>query len=161
MFMVIGSALIAESSLETRVYLNQECIITLDKMTGQQKESVLLTKWLALFHRTALQWKRVRMGEVANHEEAKYYKVILRWADAVFVEDGAVHIVEAKLRPDLGTIGQLEGYKALFIVTPEFQQYWNYPIKMILLSAYLDLNIAELCKRKDITYEHWKPEGWE
>lgn len=128
------------------------------KITGQQKESVLLTKWLATFHRTALQWKRVRLGQVANKEEARFYKVILRWCDAIFVEDGIVHIVEAKLRPSLGVIGQLEGYKELFIVTPEFQQYWNYPTKMILLSAYLDLNIAELCKKKDITYEVWKPE---
>ena len=159
--MAIGSVRIAESSQEIRAYLNQACIITLNKMVGQQKESILLTKWLALFHRTALQWKRVRMGQVADHDEAKYYKVILRWADAVFVEDGVVYIVEAKLRPDLGTIGQLEGYKELFIVTPEFQQYWNYPIKMILLSAYLDLNIAELCKKKDISYEVWKPEGWD
>lgn len=135
-------------------------MITLNKMVGQQKESVLLTKWLKTFHRTALQWKRVRLGEVADKEEARYYKVILRWADAVFVEDGVVYIVEAKLRPSLGVIGQLEGYKALFIVTPEFQQYWNYPIKMILLSAYLDLNIAELCRKKEIIYEVWKPEDW-
>jgi len=129
--------------------------------TGQQQESVLLTKWLATFHRTSPQWKRVRLGQASGKEEAKYYKVILRWCDAIFIEDGAVHIVEAKLRPDLGTIGQLEGYKELFIVTPEFQQYWNYPVKMILLSSYLDLNIAELCRKKDIAYEVWKPEGWE
>jgi len=126
----------------------------------QQKESELLSRWLAQFHRTAPQWKRVRLGEVAFPEEAKYYKVILRWCDAIFLEDGVVYIVEAKLRPDLGTIGQLEGYKELFIVTPEFQQYWNWPIKMILLSATLDLNIAELCKKKDIIYEFWKPEDW-
>jgi len=130
-------------------------------MAGQQLESVLLTKWLKTFHRTAPQWKRVRVGEVADKEEAKFYKVILRWCDAVFIEDGFVHIVEAKLRPDLGAIGQLEGYKELFKVTPEFSQYINYPIKMILLSATLDLNIAELCQKKDITFEVWKPEGWD
>ena len=130
-------------------------------MAGQQLESVLLTKWLKTFHRTAPQWKRVRLGEVADKEEAKFYKVILRWCDAVFIEDGFVNIIEAKLRPDLGAIGQLEGYKELFKVTPEFLQYWNYPIKMILLSAFLDLNIAELCKRKDIAFEVWKPEGWD
>ena len=130
-------------------------------MTGQQKESVLLTKWLATFHRTAPQWKRVRLGQAAGKEEAAYYKVILRWADAIFLEDGAVHIVEAKLRPSLGAIGQLEGYKELFKVTPEFSAYWNWPVKMILLSATLDLNVAELCKKKDITCEVWKPKDWE
>ena len=130
-------------------------------MTGQQKESVLLTKWLATFHRTAPQWKRVRLGQAAGKEEAAFYKVILRWVDAIFLEDGFVNIVEAKLRPDLGAIGQLEGYKELFKVTPEFSAYWDWPVKMILLSATLDLNIAELCKKKDIICEVWKPEGWE
>jgi len=130
-------------------------------MVGQQKESVLLTKWLATFHRTSLQWKRVRVGEVADHEEAKFYQVILRWCDAIFIEDGIVYIVEAKLRPDLGTIGQLEGYRELFKSTPEFKAYWNYDVKLILLSSYLDLNIVELCKKKQITYEFWKPKGWE
>ena len=129
-------------------------------MTGQQKESVLLVKWLAKFHRTDLQWRRVRLGQVATKEEAKYYKVILRWADAVFIKDGEVYIVEAKLRPDLGVIGQLEGYKKLFPTTPEFLTYKNWPVKMILLSPFLDLNIAELCKDKDIIYEVWEPEKW-
>ena len=130
-------------------------------MTGQQKESVLLTKWLSTFHRTAPQWKRVRLGQASGKEEAAFYKVILRWADAVFIEDGNVYIVEAKLRPSLGAIGQLEGYQELFKVTPEFSAYWNYPVKMILLTAYLDLNVAELCKKKDITCEVWKPKEWE
>ncbi len=127
----------------------------------QQKESVLLTKWLAKFHRTSLQWKRVRLGIPANPEEAKLYSVLLRWADAIFIEDGFVNIVESKLRPELGAIGQLEGYKELFKVTPEFSQYENWPIKMILLSPVLDLGIAQICTKKGIIYEVWKPVGWE
>lgn len=86
---------------------------------------------------------------------------MLRWCDAVFIHDSIVYLVEAKLRPSLGAIGQLEGYKQLFVVTPEFKQYWNYPVKMILLSAYPDLNMAELCKKKDIIFEVWVPEDWE
>ena len=127
----------------------------------QQKESILLTKWLAKFHRTSPQWKRVRLGIPANPEEAKLYSVLLRWADAIFLEDGFANIVEAKLRPDLGTIGQLEGYKELFKVTPEFVAYEKWPIKMILLSPVLDLGIAEIASKKNITYEVWKPEGWD
>ena len=125
----------------------------------QQKESVLLVKWLAKFHRTDLQWRRVRLGQVATKEEAKYYKVILRWCDAVFIKEGFVYIVEAKLRPDLGVIGQLEGYKKLFPTTPEFSVYKLWPVRMILLSPFLDLNIAELCKDKGIIYEVWDPEN--
>ena len=128
---------------------------------AQQKESVLLTYWLAKFHRSSPQWKRVRLGIPANPAEAKLYSVLLRWADAVFLEDGIMWIVEAKIRPDLGTIGQLEGYKELLKVTPEFSAYENWPVKMILLSATLDLGIAELCSKKDIIYEVWKPADWQ
>lgn len=127
----------------------------------QQKESILLTSWLKEFHRTSPQWKRVRLGIPANPEEAKLYSVLLRWADAVFLENGIMYIVEAKLRPDLGAIGQLEGYKELLKVTPEFSAYENWPIKLILLSAMLDLGIAQICTKKDIIYEVWKPVGWE
>ncbi len=126
----------------------------------QQKESILLTKWLAQFHRKDLQWKRVRLGIPANPEEAKYMQVLLRWADAIFIEDGFVNIVEAKLRPDLGTIGQLEGYKELFKVTPEFVSYENWPVKMILLSPILDLATVQIASKKGIIYEVWKPKEW-
>lgn len=127
----------------------------------QQKESVLLTRWLADFHRTSLQWKRVRLGIPATPEEAKLYSVLLRWADAIFIENGFVNIVEAKLRPELGTIGQLEGYQELFKVTPEFSDYSNWPIKLILLSPVMDLAIAEICSKKRISYEIYKPADWE
>ena len=123
----------------------------------QQSEAKLINRWLAEFHRTSLQWTRVRLGQVANKDEAKLYSVILRWCDAIFIEDGVVHIIEGKLRPDLGSIGQLEGYKELFYITPEFSQYWKWPVKLILLTTYLDLNIAELCKKKDINYIVWYP----
>ncbi len=126
----------------------------------QQKESVLLTRWLAKFHRTDLQWKRVRLGIPANPEEAKLYSILLRWADAIFIKDGFVNIVEAKLRPDLGTIGQLEGYKKLFPVTPEFDQYKDWPIKMILLSPIMDFGVAEIASEKGMEYHVWKPVDW-
>lgn len=121
------------------------------------KESELVNKWINTFHRSSLQWRRVRLGQVASKEEAKLYSVILRWADALFVEDGFVYIVEAKLRPDLGTIGQLEGYKDLFFVTPEFSQYHTWPVKLILLSPMMDLNVAAICDRKGIEYVVWSP----
>lgn len=126
----------------------------------QQKESILLTAWLKEFHRTSPQWKRVRLGIPANPKEAKLYSVLLRWADAIFLEDGIMYIVETKLRPEFGAIGQLEGYRELLKVTPEFSAYKNWPIKLILVSPVLDLGIAEICTKKDIIYEVWKPLDW-
>lgn len=130
-------------------------------MTGRQKESILLTKWLAKFHRSKPQWKRVRLGIPANPQEAKLYSILLRWADAIFLDDGFVNIVEAKLRPDLGTFGQLEGYKELFKVTPEFSAYENWPIKLIILTPILDLATSQIASKKDIIMNVWKPEDWD
>ena len=126
----------------------------------QQKESKLLTEWLKDFHRTDPQWKRVRLGIVADHEDSKEYQVILRWADCVFLKDGRVHIVEAKLRPNASAIGQLEHYAKLFKRTPEFSKYWDWDIKLILLTPVLDLEIVELCSEKDISYENYVPASW-
>jgi len=127
----------------------------------QQKESVLVNRWLAKFHRTSPQWTRVRLGIPANPDEAKMYSVLLRWADAIFIEDGFVNIVEGKLRPNPGAIGQLEVYKELLKVTPEFSAYENWPIKMILLSPIMDLGVAQICSKKGIIYEIWKPADWD
>jgi len=120
------------------------------------KESELVNKWLWEFHPSSIQWRRVRLGIVPDKELAREYMVILRWADAVFIENGTVYIVEAKLRPNAGAIGQLEHYKMLFGRTPEFSQYWNYPIELILLTNYMDLEIVELCSQKGIKYEFWQ-----
>jgi len=78
---------------------------------------------------------------------------LLRWVDAIVISDGVVYIVEAKLRPMPGAIGQLELYRKLFLNTPEFDQYKDWPVKMILLTTMPDLNMIELCSEKDIAYE--------
>lgn len=120
------------------------------------KESDLVNKWVWQFHPTSLQWRRVRLGIVPDKEMARMYMVILRWADLIFIENGIVHIVEAKLRPTAGAIGQLEHYKQLFYRTPEFSSYWNYPVELILLTAYMDLEIVQLCSQKGIKYEFYQ-----
>jgi hypothetical protein len=122
------------------------------------KESELVTKWLWEKHREDLQWRRVRLGVVPTKEMARMYSVILRWADAVFEHNGIIYIVEGKLRPQPGAIGQLELYRMIFGQTLEFKQFWNYPVKLVLLCPVLDLNMAELCTKKDIIYEVWSPE---
>ena len=121
-------------------------------MVGRQTEALLVNKWLWDFHKHSLQWRRIRLGVVPNKELAKMYSVTLRWCDALFIKDGYVNIVEAKLKPDLGAIGQLEGYRELFKVTPEFRDYWDWPVNLIYLSAKLDLVVLDLCKKKGIEF---------
>ena len=117
------------------------------------KESDMLNAWLWEKHRTDIQWRRIRLGVLPTKELARMYMCILRWADAIVLHDGIVYIVEAKLRPAPGAIGQLELYKKLFLQTPEFEQYKNWPIKLLLLCAEPDLNMVEFCSEKDIIYE--------
>ena len=81
-----------------------------------------------------------------------------RWADAIVISEGAVLIIESKLRADPGALGQLELYKKLFVNTPEFSQYANWPIQLVLLCAVTDLNMVELCSEKGVTFEVFSEE---
>lgn len=125
---------------------------------SQQLEGRMVTDWLDTFHRDALKWKRQRLGEPLNKEEAALYSVLLRWVDAVFVENGTVYLVEAKLRPDAGAIGQLMAYDELFPKTPDFTQYKDAPRVMVLLTTMEDKYIRESCERRGILYVSWKPD---
>ena len=117
------------------------------------KESNLLNAWLWEKHREDLQWRRVPLGPIPSKAMARMYMTLMRWIDAVVVYDGVVYLVEAKLRPGPGAIGQLELYNKLFPNTLEFTQYKLYPIQMLLLSSMPDLAIAELASEKDIIFE--------
>lgn len=117
-----------------------------------------MNNWLWEFHKTDPQWKRVRVGPVPNPAEAKLYSVLLRWVDAIFLEDGNIVIVEAKIRPNYGAVGQLLGYRMLIKATPEFEQYVNWNVRMILVSKYPDLAVTELCSKYGVEHEVWNPE---
>ena len=122
---------------------------------GQQGEKIFLNQWLWEFHRSKPQWKRVRLGPVPNPEMGKMFSVILRWADAIYLDDGRINIVEAKLRPNFGAVGQLLGYKQMLEGTPEFEAYKNWKIRLVLLSKEPDLAVTELCSKYGIDHEVW------
>ena len=124
----------------------------------QQGEKVFLNAWLWKFHRANPQWKRVRLGPVPNPEQARLFSVLLRWADAVYLERGSLVIVEAKLKPNFGAIGQLLGYKMLIKATPEFENYVAWNVRMLLLTKYPDLAVTELASKFDIEHEVWNPD---
>ena len=118
----------------------------------QQNEAKLVNAWLWKYHRDKLQWKRVRLGPLPSHSLAKMYMVTLRWADAVVVDKGTVYIIEAKLKPNAGAIGQLLQYQSLFKDTPEFSQIANYPVKLIYLASEMRIDIYEMCKKYNIEF---------
>ena len=117
------------------------------------KETDMLNAWLWDKHRFDTQWRRVRLGVLPTKELARIYMTLLRWVDAIYLKDGVVFIVEAKLRSEPGALGQLKLYEQLFKNTPEFDAYKNWPIQKVLLTAVMDLNMAELCSKENIEYE--------
>lgn len=125
------------------------------KPNRKRLEKQLLNTWLWEEHRDKPQWRQVRLGPLPTHELARMYMVTLRFADAVILDRGVVNIVEAKLRPDAGAIGQLLHYKMLFRSTHEFQAYASWPIKMTLLTSFLSLDIVEFASAHDVKYELW------
>ena len=127
--------------------------------SGQQGEKIFLNNWLWEFHKSKPQWKRIRLGPVPNPAMGKMYSVTLRWADAIYLEKGVVNLVEAKLKPDFGAIGQLLGYRMMFKGTPEFKAYENWPIRLILLSKFPDLAVTELASNFGIDHVVYNPEG--
>jgi len=125
---------------------------------AQQKEARLVNEWLMLKHPKALQWRRVRLGPLPTKELSGMYKVTLRWVDAIYIEDGRVNLVEAKLKPDLGAIAQLETYRDLFVKTPEFTEYHGSPINLVFLTIRRDPVMEEQCARREIRYEIYAPD---
>ena len=125
---------------------------------SQQVEKRLITEWLWQFHREHQQWKRIRLGQVPTRDMAQLYKVGLFWADAIVFDPPHLLIVEAKIRPSLAAIGQLEAYRELLKVTPEFEQFRGNPIRLVLLTTIEDRNVRRFCEDKGIEYIIFKPE---
>jgi len=121
------------------------------------KESDLVNMYLWDKHRNDLQWRRVRLGVVPNHEQARLYSVLLRWADAIVISDGQVLIIEAKLRPNPSAFGQLDLYEQLFRETPEFSAYESWPIRKQFLTTFPDLALVELASDKGVDYIIYPP----
>lgn len=116
-----------------------------------------MNEYLMQFHPTDLQWKRVRLGPVANPEEAAMMSVIQRWADAITFDGETITIIEAKIRPEPGVVGQLEMYDDLFTQTPEFQMYWEKPRELLILSGVDDQMTRNFAQDKGMTFQIYQP----
>ena len=114
-------------------------------------ETQLQNSWLWQFHRSSPTWKKVRLGRVSNQSDAAIQKVLLRFADAIFIEENIVHIVETKIQPSADAIGQLLLYERLFPETPELSAYKDFPIKKIMLTTRTDEDLNKLAADNGIT----------
>lgn len=56
--------------------------------------------------------------------------------DAVVWEDNKLILVEAKIREWVNGIAKLPIYKMLVPTTPELEEYWSWPVEMVLALPY-------------------------
>lgn len=115
------------------------------------REWKLLSWWLATYHPTADILMNVRVGPTLpltgihnlTPAEAAMARVRNRWADAIFVENGLVTIVEAKLEPDPGIFSQLIHYARCVRVDPTLAQWVNSPLQLVALVYNDDPSVAQ------------------
>jgi hypothetical protein len=122
------------------------------------KESNLVYEWSKKFFPNALQWRRVRLGSLPTEKNAEMYGILRRWADLLIKYQNTIYIIEAKMRPDPGAIGQLMLYRSLFARTPEFAEFKDLPIKLIFLTTLEDPAVRVQCDEQEIKYEVYAPD---
>ena len=99
------------------------------------------------------EWRK-RYPELSH----RWWKVWMAYADAVVVTDDAIWIIEAKIRNPRTAIGQLLDYRERLKVTPEFKQWLNRPIKLLLVIPIPAPEIESLAKNYGIEVDHYLPE---
>ncbi|MGH7745788.1 MAG: hypothetical protein ACREQ5_13545 [Candidatus Dormibacteria bacterium] len=115
-----------------------------------QKEWKLLSWWLATYHPHAAIAMNVRVGPTAPVAQLAgvaqppdgLLRVRNRWVDALFVENGELYVVEAKLEPDPGIFSQLIHYARKIRADPNYSEYANTRIRMIALVYHDDPSVA-------------------
>jgi len=136
-----------------------------EKRAWQPREMQMLSEWLVKTQKNKRWMTRVRLGsprsEIPRPEMSPEERAMIgswrRWADAIILEDDAVTIVEAAIRPNPGKISQLELYKMLFPHTPEFRAWSGLPIHLILLYAIEDAATVLLARQKEIRCIQYSP----
>lgn len=116
-----------------------------------QREWKLLSWWLATYHASADHiWMQVRVGPsiaipgmLMTPAAEAMARVRNRWADAIFMEAGALNLVEAKMAPDPGVYSQLIHYARKLRADPAFAAYSKLPLNLIALIASDDPSLAQ------------------
>jgi len=134
-------------------------------------EAEYVAEFCSKFYRNAKVIYHARLGtyppelkEYATEEaELSMLRVYLRWADAIAILDGEVHIIEGKLLPHhyLKAITELELYIRLFKETPDYRQYRNLPTIGVLVAPVEDPVIAQMCRTQGKRFVVYKPSFWD
>ncbi len=125
----------------------------------------LIGEWMTRAHPGATVVMRARVGgpdpelkaEGLTDAELRALGVFRRWADAIVLEPGLVHIYEAKIRLSPGALEQLRLYDRLFPLTPEYEAYKDLPRELHLVYAIEDPAIVALAREYGIKAHLFRP----
>lgn len=103
---------------------------------------------------------RVRLGaiepliypEELTPEDYAMLGIFRRWADAIVIQTNQLVLIEGAIRPNLGDISQLEGYRLLIPVTPELEKWKALPVKLELVAAIEDPVVSLMARNRGITF---------
>lgn len=115
------------------------------------REWKLLSWWLATYHPAADIIMNARVGPVVTPSIATFpatadenlLRVRNRWTDAIYIEGGALNLVEAKIDPDPGIFSQLIHYARKIRADPTFAEFAAAPLNLVALVYNDDPSVAQ------------------
>jgi len=136
------------------------------KRQHSQGEWRLLSWWLATFHGGAEIWMQERLGPtqpstpapLADRFDLNAARLRNRWADAVYLENNRLALVEAKLNPDPGIFSTLLHYARKLRTDPFFSRYDALPLDLIALVMRDDASVAEEAPFYGVRWVVWQPD---
>ncbi len=131
----------------------------------QPREMKLLAEYNAIHNAGAEVRSPVRLGAIDAVPEAPAYRnlpkgffgSLRRWADAIVVRPDRLVLQEAKIRPDVGVVSQMQMYKRLVPLTPELRGLLDRPLELELVIAVDDPSLVELARDAGITVRVFSP----
>jgi hypothetical protein len=115
------------------------------------REWKLLSWWLATYHPAADIIMNARVGPVVAAPGLTFpappsenlLRVRNRWTDAIYIEGGALNLVEAKIDPDPGIFSQLIHYARKIRADPNFADFAAAPLNLVALVYNDDPSVAQ------------------
>lgn len=131
-----------------------------DRKKRVEAEAYLVSSYIAWAYPNDQVMVRVRLGiiepliypESLSAEELGMLGSFRRWADAVVIQSDQLILIEGAIRPALGDISQMEGYKLLLPQTPELDRWKALPIRMELVAAIEDPVVSMLARGRGINF---------
>ena len=122
----------------------------------EPRELRLLSEYLAEFYPGYEHRTHVHVGSFRYRlEDGKFSEAELRmmgefrrWADAVVIMPDRIILLEAKIIPDPGVLGQVEHYAELLPKTPELGEHAKKPLEIELVFAVDDPVISHRARTR-------------